>query len=139
MWVDKASPNELQTNNSETPLHSASEDIQEMEASTQNGKQVRNALENAFSTFRDRASLFEHPASQLPPSPTSRSQLSDMGLPCGPVAKTPCLPFRESRIDPWLGNQLPYATMKNASMKDPTCHNKDPCATIKTWHSQINK
>ena len=76
VWVDKASPNELQTNNSETPLHSASEDIQEMEASTQNGKQVRNALETAFSTFRDTASLFQHPASQLPPSPTSRSQLN---------------------------------------------------------------
>ena len=51
---------------------------------------------------------------------------SDTGLPCGPVAKTPCLPFREPRIDPWLGNQIPYATMKNAATKDSTCHNEDP-------------
>ena len=38
------------------------------------------------------------------------------------------------RFDPWSENEIPHATTK-----EPTGHDEDQCASMKTWCSQINK
>ena len=48
-------------------------------------------------------------------------------FPAGPVARTPHSQWRGPGIDPWSGNQIPYATTKSshAATLDSACHNED--------------
>ena len=48
-------------------------------------------------------------------------------FPAGPVARTPHSQWRGPGIDPWSGNQIPYATTKSshAATLDSACHDKD--------------
>ena len=50
-------------------------------------------------------------------------------FPDGPVAKTPCSQCNGPRFNPWSGNYTPHATVNM----------EDPCAKMKTQHSQRSR
>ena len=51
-----------------------------------------------------------------------------LGLPGGPVAKTPRSQCRESRLEPSSGNQIPHTALKIENAR----------VASKTWYSQMN-
>ena len=57
-------------------------------------------------------------------------------FPGGPVAKTPCSQCRGPGFDPWSGIYIPHAATKSLHAVTKSC---TPCATTKTWHSQIKR